>query len=361
MMQVHVSNLRTGSVLVEDVLTSRGNKLFPKGKVIDERDIEILKAFIIREVTIEADSVEHFEGAVSEEAESSRGRDQAVQETFESKYESLLDLMKRVYKNTSVAEDLPIYEMRNHLQSMISYFEHTNLLYYTPNKYQPEDYIYHKSIMVAFIAYKIASWANFQQKDLMPVALAGLLHDIGNMGVNPQILNKPGQLTPAEREEMKKHTIIGYNRLKSVLGINEGVKLAVLQHHEREDGSGYPLGVTGDKIHIYAKVVAIADIFYAMTRSRKYRNAKSPYEVLDQLMQDSFGKLDPSLVQNFVYRLTQKQIGYTVRLNNGAIGRIVFTDMANPTRPWVDVKGNILNLANDRSLMITEIISRDVH
>jgi len=358
MVQVHVSKIKTGHVLLEDVLTSRGSTLFYKGRVLDERDIEILRAFMISEVSLQSSS-KHEEVAEDEDVVEIRSKE-TVNQQFEQKYDSLLQLMKRVFKNTSIAENLPIVEMRAHLDSMVPFFESQDLLTYSPAKYMPEDYIYHKSIMVAFTAYMIASWSSFQQKDLIPIALAGLLHDIGNMGIDPQILNKPERLTAQEMEEMKKHTIIGYNRLKQVLGITEGVKLAALQHHEREDGSGYPLGVSGDKIHLYAKVVAIADIFYAMTRSRRYRNAKSPYEVLDQLMQDSFGRLSPSLVQTFVYRLTQRQIGYTIRLSNGAIGKIVFAEQANPTRPWVDVNGKIVNLAQERSLKITEVISRHV-
>lgn len=349
-MEVSVNALKEGNVLTEDVFTARGGILFYKGRVLDKRDIEILKAFMIKKVSIEETELETEDLSDIPDAYAD-----AASLLFIQKYDRLFQLMKRSFRN--VGETLPIAEFRKHLEPMVGqYFRH-DLLYYSPSKYNQEDYFFHKSIMVAVTSYMIAKWAEFGKRHLMPIALAGLLHDIGNMEVDPQILNKPGLLTVEEMEEMRKHTIFGYNRLKSVLGINYGVRLAALQHHEREDGSGYPLGLKGDKIHLYAKVVAIADIFYAMTRSRKYRDAKSPYEVLDQLMHDSFGKLDPSLVQTFVYRLTQHQIGYTVRLSNGEIGKIVFMEQANPTRPWVDVNGKIVNLVRERSLKITEILS----
>lgn len=366
MVQVSIHRLAIGDILVEDVYTKQGNKLFHKGSQISERELEILKAFLIREVSIEAKVQDHPQSMESNAIANSQDPSQRSasldmqQPTFEEHYEQLLSLMKRVFKNTSIAENLPIVEMRGHLEKMIPTFAQKDLLNISSNKVSTEEYIFHKSITVSLISYLIASWSNFQQKDLMPIALAGLLHDIGNMGIDPIILNKPGQLTDAEMEEVKKHTVIGYNRLKNVLGITEGVKLAALQHHEREDGTGYPLGVRGDKIHIYAKVVAIADIFFAMTRERKYKNAKSPYEVLDKLHQDAFGKLDPGLVQTFIYKITQHQLGYTVRLSDGSVGKIVYSDPANPTRPAVDVAGRTVNLAQDRTLYVAEILSSQV-
>lgn len=352
-----INMLEHGDVLLEDVMTRRGSILFRKGVVITDRVIEILEAFMIREVSVATKPNNQEQQMLDEDGQSSN---HAFSNSFEESYNKLLQVMQRAFMNTSVAEDLPIVEMRSYLEEMIPNFRQQDLLLLPNNRMLTQDYIYHKSIMVALISYMIASWANFQQRDLMPVALAGLLHDIGNMEIDADILNKSGKLTPAEMEEVKKHTIIGYNRLKPVLGINDGVKLAALQHHEREDGSGYPLGLKGDKIHQYAKVVAIADIFYAMTRDRKYQKARSPYEVLEQLITDSFGKLDPLLVQNFVYNLTQHQLGYTVRLSNGSIGKIVYSDRQNPTRPWIDVKGKIINLAQERSLYIRDIISSKV-
>lgn len=358
MVQVRVSSLEIGDVLLEDVLTHRGNILFFKGTVLTERDLEILKAFMIDEVAIDPSGSKREILEIPDD--SSSGSSLSDAQIFEQHYEQLLQIMKRVFKNTSVAEDLPIVEMRNHLEIMVQHYDYQDFLITAEDKIKVKDYLFHKSIGVGLISYYLASWSKFKAKDLMPAALAGLLHDIGNMEIDPALLNKPGRLTKEEMEEVKKHTIIGYHRLKSVKGINEGVKLAALQHHEREDGSGYPLGLTGDKIHPYAKVVAIADVFYAMTHSTKYQQARSPYVVLEQLTQDAFGKLNPAFVQTFIHKLTQHQIGYTVRLSCGRIGKIVYADSANPTRPWVEVQGEIINLTQKRDLYIEEVISHQL-
>jgi HD-GYP domain-containing protein (c-di-GMP phosphodiesterase class II) len=212
--------------------------------------------------------------------------------------------------------------------------------------------------MVSLTSYQLAKWHNFQQKDWIPIALSGLLHDIGNVKIDNALYEKSSKLTPAEEEEVRKHTVLGYQIIKNMPAINEGVKLSTLQHHEREDGSGYPLSLKGDKIHIYSKILAIADIFHAMTNERAYRKVKSPYLVLEDLLKESFGKLDPSLVQTFINRVTSLQNGTLVRLSDNRLGEIVFSDRSYPTRPWISINGAVINLMVERSLFIKEVIAK---
>ncbi len=133
--------------------------------------------------------------------------------------------------------------------------------------------------------------------------------------------------------------------------------MSALQHHEREDGSGYPLGLTGDKIHKYAKIVAVADIYHAMTSRRSYKKSRFPLHCpRAAFFNSSFGKLDPAIVQTFINKATQIGIGAVVKLSDNRVGEIVFTDRANPTRPWVNVNGTIINLAQQRNIFIQEMI-----
>ena len=190
----------------------------------------------------------------------------------------------------------------------------------------------------------------------MQVALAGLFKDIGNVRIDKGILTKPNPLSYEEIEEMKRHTLLGYQLLKNVAALNDGVKLAALQHHEKVDGTGYPLGIDASKIHAYARIVSIADIFHAMTLNKVYRKAASPYLVLEQIQSDSFGKLDPSFVRIFVEKVTQFHNGTVVKLSDERIGEIVFSDRTHPTRPWVSIDGVIVNLTTERQMYIKEVI-----
>lgn len=348
---VAVSQLKHGEKLGDNVVTKLGNVLFNKGKVINDRDIEILKAFLIPSVFIDSKN-----GIEPETIEETKTREVDSVPPFYVEYQNMLKLLKRVFLLANGGQPLPILDIRNGLEALIQHIDSYKVLTFTPKNRNLRDYIYHKSIMVSLTSYSLARWHGLPQKDLMQIALAGLLHDIGISKVDSSILEKKGRLMEFEMEEIKQHTLIGYQILKNISGINEGVKLTAVQHHEREDGSGYPLGVKSDKIHIYAKIVAIADIYTAMTNERFHKTALSPYIVLEQLFTESFGKVDPTLVQVFINKSTQISNGTLVKLSDNRIGEIVFSDRSHPTRPWVNVNGTIVNLIVERSLFIQEVI-----
>ncbi|WP_274365080.1 HD-GYP domain-containing protein [Paenibacillus thermotolerans] len=353
MATVAVSMLKSGERIIEDVHTPLGGLLFEKNRVLSPRDLEILRAFMVRHVILENKPVEVETGQETTAAVETNNDILA----FYKEYEGMYKVLKRVFALATTGGTLPILDMRNQLEKLLAQVPFYNLLTFSPRRTSVQDYLIHNSILVALSSYQLARWCQFPQKDLIPIAMAGLLHDIGNTRIDDTILYKPNRLTQAEYEELKKHTIIGYNLLKNVAGINEGVKLCSLQHHEREDGSGYPLGVKGDKVHVYAKTIAVTDMFHAMTTHRQYKKASSPYLVLEELMKEAFGKLDPGIVQTFIQKVTEFHNGTVVRLNNNAIGEIVFTDRHNPTRPMVNVNGKIINLAQERTYFIQEVIS----
>lgn len=355
MATVPVSQLKSGEKIIENVLTKYNNVLFTKGRIVTERDLDILCAFLIPSVQIEIKAGE--KSSVSDEI-ADEEQPKSVIPFFEN-YDKLLQLLRKVFTiANSGGQNPPILEIRTTLESLIGQIHHYNVLTFHPRNFHLRDFIYHNSIMVSLTSFILAKWHGLSAKDVMPVALGGLLHDIGNAKIDPAILFKPNKLSIDEIEEMKKHTIIGYNVLKNVPAINDGVKLCALQHHEREDGSGYPLGVRGDKIHLYSKIVAVTDMFHAMTTDRFHKKSISRYLVLEQLLNESFGKLDPAIVQTFVNKITSFHNGTLVKLNDNRVGEIVFSDRSQPTRPWINVNGKIINLTTERHLYIQDVIHR---
>lgn len=354
-----VTQLKPGARLTEDVHTPLGGLLFRKGSVLDEREIEILHAFLVHQVAIESD--EHAEEEITEgnNKVSSAGKTEMFSPLF-TEYDQLFKLIKQAFLNAAAdsGQSFPLLRIREQLQKLINHIDSYHLLTFIPPQVRLEDVIYRNSILCAMSSYLLASWHGFPKNEWFPIALAGLLHDIGNMMIDPAILYKKSKLTDAERREMQQHTVYGYNILKNVRGLNEGIRLAALQHHEKVDGTGYPLGLKSDKIHHYAKVVAVTDIFHAMTSHRTYKEAESPYIVLEQLFNESFGKLDPLIVQTFIQKVTQLHNGTIVLLSDNSIGEIVFTDRNHPTRPLVNVRGNIINLATNRHLHIVQVIQK---
>jgi len=352
MPQVTINQLKTGEILLEDVLTKRGSILLQKGVRITPREIEILRAFLIEQVNVEVPQPKQAASAKEAEETITSIR----QEHFHRAYDEMLELQKKVFLAAAPGMNLPVMDMRAKLDRLIGLIDQYNPMTFVPRRYSTDDYLYHNSVLTALTSYLIAVWSDLPKKDLIPISMGALLHDIGSMVIDQNLFKKTGKLTRDEMEEMKRHTVNGYNILKHVALINEGTKLCALQHHERMDGTGYPLGLKGTNIHLYARVVAVADTFHAMTLNRLHRKKESPYLVLEELHKESFGRLDPILVKKFIERLTRFSVGTVVRLSTGQIGEIVFTEQANPTRPWVKVDDEIINLNLNRKLYISEVI-----
>ncbi len=351
---VNISQVRVGDRLSSDLLTERSNILFARGTTISQRELDIMYAFLINKVDIVSQDGEAKQQEVESEINLANVSDSQL--SLYKAYDELLVLLKRVFRLAQSGGELPVLDIRNQVELLLRHIDTYNLLFFKPAKYFTRDYIYHHSVLVGMTSYVLAKWQGYQQKDLIPIMLAGVMHDIGNAKLDQQLLSKTGPLTADEFNEVRSHTIYGYEILKKVAAFNEGTKLVALQHHEREDGSGYPIGMSGDKLHPYSKIIAIADIYHAMSMNRVYRDAVSPYLVLEELLQYSFGKLDPVIVRNFVDKVTQFHVGRLVKLSDNRIGEIVFTQREHPTRPWVNVNGTIINLTTQRNLYILDVI-----
>ena len=216
-------------------------------------------------------------------------------------------------------------------------------------------YTFNHSLNVSVIATLLGQWLGLNGDALNRLALAGLLHDIGKARVPAAILSKPGALTADEMAEMRKHSIYSYQLLGSIHGLHPDIGQGVLQHHEREDGRGYPLGLMGSQIHLFGKIIAVADIYDAMTSDRVYRRHVSPYHVAELIAQDSFGKLDTRVAQTFLANIANSFTGNVVRLSTGETGEVVYINPQNPTRPIVRVGNKCLDLMAE-DVTVLEVI-----
>lgn len=216
-------------------------------------------------------------------------------------------------------------------------------------------YTFNHSLNVSVIATLLGQWLGLTGDVLNRLALAGLLHDIGKARVPASILAKPGTLTAAEMTEMRKHSIYSYQLLGSIPGLHADVGQGVLQHHEREDGRGYPLGLRDGQIHLFGKIIAVADIYDAMTSDRVYRRHVSPYHVAELIAEDSFGKLDTKVAQTFLANIANSFTGNVVRLSTGETGEVVYINPQHPTRPIVRIGDKCLDLTA-ADVVVTEVL-----
>ena len=212
-----------------------------------------------------------------------------------------------------------------------------------------DEYTYSHCLNVAYINLMIAKWARVGEDELQGVIEAGLMHDIGKCRIPSEILNKPARLTDGEYAIMKSHPTHGYRILIETPDMRRSTALAALTHHEKTNGTGYPMKLEGDKIPLFGKICAISDIYDAMTSNRVYRKKCSPFEVFQLLEDEAFSCLDPRLVITFLRNLAGYYIGDTVKLSNGDFGAVVFINPRAISRPIVQTDGGVMDLAEPKN------------
>lgn len=218
-----------------------------------------------------------------------------------------------------------------------------------------DDMTYVHSLNVSLICSIIAGWLKMTKEETRIVTLAGLLHDIGKMLVPKEIISKPSRLTEDEYEVVKLHTIKGYQALKD-MNIDIRIKYAALMHHERCDGSGYPNGFKSNQIENFAKVVAIADVYDAMTSNRTYREAICPFDVVENFERDGFLKFDPGYLMVFLERIIQSYLHNIVRLSDGREGEVVMINKLSLSRPVVKCGSIFIDLSKEPKLSIEAVL-----
>ncbi|PHS34306.1 MAG: hypothetical protein COA82_07355 [Alkaliphilus sp.] len=217
-------------------------------------------------------------------------------------------------------------------------------------------YTYIHSLDVAVFAILFSNSLNFSDSKTRKIALAALLHDIGKIEIPDDILTKPSRLTVAEMNQMKQHPVIGYNILKNELDYSDSISLIALQHHEKFNRKGYPLGVSWDSIHFHSKMVAICDIYDAVTANRVYRKGMLPHQAIEFLMSIGDVELDYSLTKLFVRSIAPYPLFTKVLLNTGEEGVVVKLHDNYPHRPVVRLLNS--NTSCDLMTELTVFISR---
>ncbi|MBQ9342074.1 MAG: HD-GYP domain-containing protein [Lachnospiraceae bacterium] len=219
-----------------------------------------------------------------------------------------------------------------------------------------EDSIYAHCINVAYIARVIGKWMKLDHDIVDDLTIAGLFHDIGKTLVPKDILDKPGKLTPQEYEIVKMHSKMGYDLLISS-GLNARILNAILNHHERCDGSGYPNGIDGSKIDDFTMIIAVADVYDAMTSARSYRHSLCPFKVIANFEDEGLQKYRPSVILTFLSKIANSYQNNRVRLSDNSIGNIVLLNDKQLSRPIIQLNdGSFIDLTTRSDLSIEAIL-----
>lgn len=266
--------------------------------------------------------------------------------------------MEEIFDIVAKTGVVPINEIKNDIMPAIRQAAEIPHIYHLFYELKSKDeYTYRHTVCVGIIATLIGKWLNLSQTELFDLSLGATLHDIGKARVPSDILNKPGRLTQEEYREMKRHTVYGYKLLQNIPEINERVALIALQHHEREDGGGYPFHLQSEKIDKLAKVVAIADVYHAMSSPRVYHQAEPFHIVISQMQNDVFGKFDPKIMMVFLFKIMDSLVGRRVLLSSGEEGTIIMVDPYEPLRALVKSEDTLIDLRLNRGLRISRVLN----
>lgn len=198
-------------------------------------------------------------------------------------------------------------------------------------------YTYTHSLNVSVLSVLLGRRLGLDRIALREVGVAGMLHDLGKARIPEAILNKPGKLTPAEFEVMKSHPEQGFALLQGLPGLNGDMLRAVIEHHERRDGTGYPRGLKEQDIGLYSRIISVADVYDALTSRRVYKEPMAPAKALGLMYQWRDRDFTPQVIEHFIRCLGVYPLGSLVQLSGGEHALVMAANPEHPAEPVVRV------------------------
>jgi len=331
----------------EELLTQKA-KAFRLGEPFDE---EKKKDDLITKYRLEVDKV--IEGVI----EANRNLKVLTGDgniPFDIKNASFVEETKNVFSKIKSGDKIELETIKEHIEeSYDDLIRNNDVLMRLEQLKAMDDYTYEHSLRVSMLAAMIGKWIGYTEEEVKELALAGMMFDIGKLKVPDFIINREFKITSNEYKLIKKHPQFGYQILLKTKDVSDNVKYCSLQHHERIDGSGYPLRVKENQIHEFAKIVMVCDIYDAMISERPYRKKYSPFDAAEYISWNSGVTLDPRICYIFLTNLAEYYMGKKVILNTGKKGKIIFVDMEFPTRPVIQTEdGNIIKLIENKHIRI---------
>ena len=203
-----------------------------------------------------------------------------------------------------------------------------------------KSYLASHTIRSTIIAIIIGTYLKLPAHRLIELGTAALLHEIGMLHIPSEIYFSNRALSPREQKSILEHPVLGFNMLKS-FDFPLVIGLAALEHHERENGSGYPRHLSGEKINLYSKIIAVACSYEALSSKRPYKEAKDGYTGMLELLKNEGKQYDDTVVRALVYSLSLYPIGLYVLLSNGKKGQVIDANPENPRYPVVQIFGEL--------------------
>lgn len=385
--QMYLKELKTGMVLTQPLLSRDGSLMVEAGTLLTDfiigslQDPDYMERVLPDGMTFEEMKLNVFvaeqHGALSVEDLSHVGTEEANDDPQkpDPNEESLLDpeyvalydnVMEMLWKlldprNINRGLDLDAIGQLIADRQLEQLCDGARAVTQIHNMNREGSYLLHHSLHVAILAGLMGRWLHWPREHRERLVLAGLLHDVGKLKISDDIMNKPGKLTPAEMDIVRRHSAYSAEILaKCGLSGEADIMAGVLQHHERGDGSGYPSGIKKDIISPFGKILAILDIYDAMAANRAYAHKVSPFEIFERLNSDMMeDKIDAEYGVLFVKKICHALTGSWLRLTSGEKAKIIYIDQSRTNSlPIVETtEGKFYDLAHDGRVKIVELLT----
>ncbi len=344
---VTVNDAIIGSFLGEDVYSIGGNMIVPSDTIITDYIVKKLLEFRIDKVFIYNSNPVHGDDYLS---------DKNISED-QKKYIEDVNIAKMMLQDLASGKELDFSKAEDISEHIYSKINDCGALMDCVNSVRIADsYTYSHLVNVSVYSMLLGKWLGFNKKQLKDIVMAGLLHDVGKSQIPMEILNKKGPLSDYEYEIMKRHTVYGYEIVKNNNEISVDVKRAVIMHHEKENGTGYPFGIKGSQKNLYSKILTVADIFDAITSERVYRGRQTPFTAFKELESVGFDTVDPKIMMVLFTNMPSYYVGSKVKMKNGEIGEVVYVPNLCAYAPVVRVNENFVDFSVERDQLIKEFL-----
>lgn len=338
MKTISVSDLVPGQRYSQPIYMDEDNLFVPEGIPIKERDLERLRRWGVETLLCDgepiSDDPQQAFNAFFLKAFSSPEQ-QVITREYGTIRESILEFFGMVRARQALEQDT-INRLVDRLIRMLEK-RPNDVIQYMLYGMQGETGDVENALNVALLSALIGTRFQLARHRVLSLVTAALLHDVGMLRVNPEIINKQGKLTPEERRQIQTHPVHSYRVITKELEYGEDVGVPALQHQERWDGNGYPRRLARDAIRLEARIIAVADSFVAMVSNKPYRSSMIGYTAIRNLLSDNGTRFDPDVLKVFIQVLGIYPIGSIVLLSDSSVCRVLENRSAAPLKPRVKV------------------------
>ena len=339
-----------GSYLESDLRTPQGVLILKSGTYVDEY-VKVQLENYMGEITVTLDIAD-------EVVQGTKVKEDNIVELEQDVKDRALQGVEYMYSNPTSADSVDA--ARETSSILLNSLNQNNGVNISINSLKvSDDYTFKHCVDVATMGMLVAKKVGMNDKDVQDIATAGLLHDLGKVEIPKEVLNKPGKLTNEEFDMIKKHPIYGYNFVKNNNKLSEGTKQGILMHHEKIDGTGYPLGVKTSKIHRFGRLLSVVDVYDALVTKRPYRDDMIEQATAIEMLLGMSPQFDVNFLNAFLGCVILYPIGTKVILSNGKVCEVVAQNKCYPLRPVVReiITNELFDLLHDTSCLNVTIVS----